>query len=100
MLVPSEQIIQAIANLNASGSMDWRIFREWLSGSYMTQTVMLIDADDPHSAALFAGRCRELKELWHYIDNAQKIINAKPQEEPSVTNPEELTPEEASSLFD
>lgn len=98
MLVPNEVILKSINNLNNSGNEDWEVFKTWVSNTYFVETTMLIDAEEDRSAATFAGRCRELKELWHYLERAKDILNSQPPEEKQVVS--ELTPEEAASLFD
>jgi len=98
MLIPNERLLQALKNLGNAGNEDWEIFADWLEASYNQQTIMLIDLDDERQASLFAGRCRELKELRYYLANSEYLLeeHQQGQREPLIT----MTSAEATSVID
>ena len=99
MLIPDDEILQSIVNLNKLGNKDWQNISDWFFRSYLTQSVMLIDMDDSQQMTIFIGRCRELKEFTHYLQNAAEVLNGKSGDNQDLQNPI-FTSEEAAALLD
>jgi len=100
MLIPTEDILKALTNLNNTNAKDWELFKSWVSESFMTQTGMLIDLDDAHQTTIFTGRCRELKEMWHYLENARAILEQKPVDQPFENPALTVTEQEYLAMVD
>jgi len=98
MLIPNDEVLKSIVNLNKLGNKDWSTFSDWFYRSYLTQSIMLIDMDDPEGRAVFVGRCRELKEQTYYLQNAEEVLSGVTQNG-EMQNPI-LTAEESAALVD
>jgi len=99
MLIPTDDVLNCIASLNKQNSREWNIYKNWFASSYMVQTAMMVDSDSTEQRTMFAGRCRELREILHYFDNAARIVKEKEDKGASeVEMP--LTFEEAAQTID
>jgi hypothetical protein len=98
MIIPDTAVLQSLNELSQSGGKNWTVFCEWLELSLSGQTTMLISMDDERQSAIFTGRCRELRELSHFITRSKFLL-----EERKSTHREPMMPmtiEEAMAVID
>jgi hypothetical protein len=98
MFIPDEDTLKALTDLNLSGGKSWSTFCNWLVTSYSAQVVMLIDLDEERQSSIFSGRCRELKELLLYINNAKVMLEESQQNKKGTIAP--MTMDEAIAVID
>jgi hypothetical protein len=100
MLVPSLELLHALHALNKQNSKEWNIMKSWFSQSFNVQTGMMIDTDDKEQRAVFAGRCRELKENLFYFDNAGAILLESEKKATQVDAQDAMAMEEVAKVID